>query len=118
MALFASSTNYHYWRSNQFRLLLSSQTCVLTIHRVVLQSTDLAHVTISTLNSKLIKIGAVILRNNHRTRLPPTSKRPYRIVFFYITARLVLRYRISRLLRIFLPDESPWAGKSHLFYKT
>jgi hypothetical protein len=68
--LFADRTSCHRWWSNQFRLLLSSLAYILleTIRRLALQGTELAQAYVSTLRLKLIKIGAVVLRNTRRIR--------------------------------------------------
>ncbi len=79
LALFADRTSCHYWWANQFRLLLSSLAYILleTIRRIALKGTTLAHVYVNTLRLKLIKIGAVILRNTRRIRLLLASNCPY-----------------------------------------
>jgi len=59
-----------------------------TIRRVALKDTELTHVYVSTLRLKLIKIGAVILRNTRRIRLLLASSCPYRKLFFHAAAKL------------------------------
>ncbi|MBX3630645.1 MAG: IS1380 family transposase [Nitrosomonas sp.] len=90
LALFADRTSCHYWWANQFRLLLSSLAYILleTIRRVALKDTELAHVYVNTLRLKLIKIGAVILRNTRRIRLLLASSCPYQQLFFHVAAKL------------------------------
>lgn len=90
LALFADRTSCHYWWANQFRLLLSSLAYILleTIRRVALQGTELARAYVSTLRLKLIKIGAVILRNTRRIRFLLASHCPYQQLFFHVAARL------------------------------
>jgi hypothetical protein len=91
LALFADRTRCHYWWSNQFRLLLSSQAYILleTICRLALQGTELANAYVSTIRLKLIKIGAVILRDTRRTRLLLASSCPHQKLFFQVAAKLV-----------------------------
>ena len=88
--LFADRTSCHHWWSNQFRLLLSSLAYILleTIRRIALQGTELAQAYVSTLRLKLIKIGAVILRNTRRIRFLLASSCPYQKLFFQTAARL------------------------------
>ena len=88
--LFADRTSCHRWWANQFRLLLSSLAYILleTIRRLALQGTELAHAYVSTLRLKLIKIGAVVLRNTRRIRFLLASSCPYQKLFFQAAARL------------------------------
>ena len=70
LGLFADRTSAHDWWTNQFRLLLSSLAYVLmeSIRRLVLQDTELAHAQVGTLRLKLLKVGAIVLRNTRRIR--------------------------------------------------
>jgi hypothetical protein len=88
--LFADRTSCHKWWSNQFRLLLSSLAYILleSIRRIALKGTELAHAYVGTLRLKLIKIGAVILRNTRRIRLMLASSCPYQKLFFHVAAKL------------------------------
>ena len=90
LALFADRTSCHGWWANQFRLLMSSLAYILleTIRRVALKDTELAQAYVNTLRLKLIKIGAVILRNTRRIRLLLTSSCPYQKLFFHAAAKL------------------------------
>ncbi len=65
LGLFADRTSCHRWWPNQFRLLLSSLAYALlgTIRRVGLAGTELAKAQCTTLRLKLLKIGAVVVRN-------------------------------------------------------
>ena len=65
MDLFADRTSCHRWWPNQFRLLLSSLAYMLleAIRRLALKGTELANAYVGTLRLKLLKVGAVILRN-------------------------------------------------------
>ena len=88
--LFADRTSCHQWWSNQFRRLLPSLAYILleTIRRLALQGTELAQAYVSTLRLKLIKIGAVILRNTRRIRFQLASSCPYQKLFFQVAERL------------------------------
>ncbi len=88
--LFAGRTSCHRWWPNQFRLLLSSlaYTLLEAIRRLALQGTELANAYVGTLRLKLLKIGAVILRNTRRIRVLLSSACPYQDLFFKVAARL------------------------------
>jgi hypothetical protein len=89
--LFADRTSCHCWWPNQFRLLLSSLAYLLleAIRRLALQGTELAHAYVVTLRLKLLKIGAVILRNTRRIRFLLSSTCPYQQMFLHVAAKLV-----------------------------
>lgn len=88
--LFAGRTSCHKWWPNQFRLLLSSLAYVLleAIRRLALKDTELARAYVGTLRLKLLKIGAVILRNTRRIRFLLSSSCPYQDLFFLVANRL------------------------------
>jgi hypothetical protein len=83
LGLFSDRTSCHDWWANQFRLLLSSCAYVLveTVRRLGLTGTELARAQVSTIRLKLLKIGAVILRNTRRVRLLLSSSYPYQRIF-------------------------------------
>jgi hypothetical protein len=83
LGLFSDRTSCHDWWANQFRLLLSSCAYVLleTIRRLGLAGTDLARAQVGTIRLKLLKIGAVVLRNTRRVRLLLASSYPYQNIF-------------------------------------
>ena len=89
LGLFADRTSAHHWWPNQFRLLLSTLAYVLmeTIRRIGLVGTDLARAQVGTIRLKLLKIGAVILRNTRRIRLLLSSACPYQEIFRMAAAR-------------------------------
>ena len=89
--LFADRTSCHHWWPNQFRLLLSSLAYILleSLRRLALQGTELARAYVGTLRLKLLKIGAVILRNTRRIRFLLSSACPDQQLFFYVAAKLV-----------------------------
>lgn len=90
LGLFADRTSAHHWWANQFRLLLSSLAYVLMegIRRLGLKGTPLARAQMSTIRLKLLKIGAVILRNTRRIRFLLSSAYPYQAIFLTVSARL------------------------------
>jgi len=90
LGLFADRTSCHRWWPNQFRVLLSSlaYTLMETIRRVGLEGTELAKAQCTTLRLKLLKIGAVVVRNTRRVRLWLSSSYPYQDLFFLVARRL------------------------------
>ena len=90
LGLFADRTSCHHWWPNQFRLLLSSLAYVLieAIRRLGLKGTELARAQVSTIRLKLLKIGAVILRNTRRVRFLLASGYPYQKLFWLAAERL------------------------------
>jgi Transposase DDE domain group 1 len=83
LGLFADRTSCQRWWANQFRLLLSSGAYVLmeSLRRLALAGTELARAQVGTIRLKLLKIGAVVLRNTRRVRLLLSSSYPYQAVW-------------------------------------
>jgi hypothetical protein len=81
--LFAGRTSCHGWWANQLRLLLSScaYTLVEAIRRLGLQGTSMARAQAGTIRLKLLKIGAVVLRNTRRVQLLWSSSFPNQDIF-------------------------------------
>jgi DDE family transposase len=69
--LFSDRTSCHEWWPNQFRVLLSAFAYVLveTLRRIGLAGTELARAQAGTIRLKLLKLGAVVVRNTRRVRL-------------------------------------------------
>ncbi|MCZ6557810.1 MAG: IS1380 family transposase [SAR324 cluster bacterium] len=90
MQLFSDRTSAHRWWPNQFRLLLSSLSYVLleAIRRLGLHGTELARAQVATIRLKLLKIGAVIVRNTRRVRFLLASAHPHQNLFWLVAARL------------------------------
>ena len=88
--LFADRTSCHGWWANQFRLLLSSlaYTLIETIRRVALRGTDMARAQCGTIRLKLLRIGAIVIRNTRRVRLLLSSAHPNQALFFLVASRL------------------------------
>jgi hypothetical protein len=90
LGLFADRTSCHGWWANQFRLLLSSCAYVLVerLRALALAGTELARAQVSTIRLKLLKIGAVVLRNTRRVRLLLSSSYPYQAIFARVVQAL------------------------------
>jgi len=88
--LFADRTSCHKWWPNQFRLLLSglAYTLLETIRRVGLAGSDMARAQCGTIRLRLLKIGAVVVRNTRRVRLHLSSACPDKALFLAVAARL------------------------------
>ena len=91
MDLFADRTSCTDWWANQFRLMLSSFAYVLveTLRRVYLEGTELAQAQVGTIRLKLLKIGAVIIRNTRRVQFLLASHYPFQDLFVKLAARLI-----------------------------
>ena len=90
MDLFADRTSCTKWFPNQFRILLSglAYTLMEAIRRIGLANTELASSTCGSIRLKLLKIGAVVLRNTRRVRLLLSSSYPYQKLFHKVVYRL------------------------------
>lgn len=90
LQLFADRTSCHRWWPNQFRLLLASLAYVLmaAIRRLGLKGTEYARAQCATIRLKLLKIGAVILRNTRRVRFHLSSACPDQDLFRLVAAQL------------------------------
>ena len=90
LGLFSDRTSCHAWWANQFRVLLSAAAYVLmeTIRRVGLAGTELARAQVGTIRIKLLKLGAIIVRNTRRIRFLLSSAFPEQELFWQVAARL------------------------------
>ena len=88
--LFADRTSCHGWWANQFRLLLSSlaYTLIETIRRLGLAGTQMARAQAGTIRLKLLKIGAVIVRNSRRVRFHLSGACPDKATFIHAAEKL------------------------------
>ena len=88
--LFADRTSCQRWWPNQFRLIASSLAYSLleAIRRLALRGTDMARAQAGTIRLKLLKIGAVIIRNTRRVSLHLSSACPDKALFQLAVARL------------------------------
>ncbi len=83
LGLFADRTSCQHFAANQFRLLLSSLAYILTerLRALALAGTEFAQLQAQTLRAKLLKIGAVIVRNTRRVRVMLSSAFPHQGIF-------------------------------------
>ncbi|WP_459615278.1 IS1380 family transposase [Bordetella sp. 2513F-2] len=88
--LFGRRASCHAWQANQLRLLLAALAYTLMVHlrRLALQGTQLAHACTQTIRTRLLKIGAAILRNTRRVRVLLASNHPMKAVFLLAAQRL------------------------------
>ena len=90
LGLFADRTSCQKWWPNQFRLLLSSIAYVLleTLRRCCLQGTEYARSQVATIRVKILKVGAVVIRNTRRIKILLSSSYPFQSVFAAVAAQL------------------------------
>lgn len=90
LGLFADRTSCQKWWPNQFRLLLSSIAYVLleTLRRCCLQGTEYARSQVSTIRLKILKVGAVVIRNTRRIKILLSSSYPFQSLFAAVAAQL------------------------------
>jgi hypothetical protein len=89
LGLFADRTSCHLWWPNQFRLLLASLAYVLMerLRAIGLAGTELARAQVGTIRTRLLKVGAVIVRNTRRIRFFLSSAFPHQDAFHIVTRR-------------------------------
>ena len=97
LGLFAGRTSCHAFAANQFRLLLSSfaYTLIETLRRTALAGTELARAQATTIRTKLLKIGAVVVSSVRRIVLRLSSAYPLQELFAQIARRLVASVRLE-----------------------
>ena len=90
LGLFADRTSCHRWWPNQFRLMIASLAYVLMqrLRNVGLAGSELANAQTQTIRIKLLKLGAIVVRNTRRIRFFFASAFPLRKLFLAATARL------------------------------
>ncbi|MAU42156.1 MAG: IS1380 family transposase [Kordiimonas sp.] len=88
--LFAGRASCHRWWPNQFRQLLSGLAYTLFegLRRKALEKTTLAKASPNTIRLKLLKIGAVVIRNTRRIRILMSSACPHQDLFRTVAFRL------------------------------
>ena len=88
--LFADRTSCMNWLPNQLRVLLSglAYTLMEAVRRLALAGTKLARACCGTIRLKLLKIGAVIVRNTRRVHLMLSSACPYQDLLVRAANRL------------------------------
>jgi hypothetical protein len=97
LGLFADRTSCQRFIANQFRLLLSSFAYVLmqTLREKALAGTELATAQVSTIRSKLLKIGAVVVRSVRRIVLRLSSAYPLQALFEQVARKLLPRVQLE-----------------------
>jgi hypothetical protein len=97
LGLFADRTSCHAFAANQFRLLLSSFAYVLiqTLRRTALMGTELARAQATTIRTKLLKIGGLVITSIRRITLHLSSAYPLKELFKQTVNRLVPRVQIE-----------------------
>ena len=90
LGLFADRTSSYWFSTNQFRLLLSSAAYVLmeSLRRLGLKDTDLANAQVSTIRTKLLKIGARVKASVRRVVFHLASGYPLQNLFRRVLAQL------------------------------
>jgi len=88
--LFSDRTSCHRWWANQFRLMLSGYAYVLftAMKNLALKGTELAKAQCHTIRLKILKIGAVVIRNTRKVKLLLSSSYPYQDLFQQIANKL------------------------------
>ena len=89
LGLFADRTSCHEWWPNQFRLLLAALAYVLLerLRSIGLAGTELARAQVWSLRCRLLKVGAVIVRNTRRIRFLLASAFPHQAAFLLAAQR-------------------------------
>lgn len=89
LGLFSDRTSCQLWWPNQFRLLLSALAYVLMerLRTIGLAGSDLARAQVWTIRCRLLKIGAVIVRNSRRIRFFLSSAFPNPDAFLLVARR-------------------------------
>jgi hypothetical protein len=90
LGLFADRTSCHAWWANQFRLLLATlaYTLIEAMRRIALRATALARAQASTIRVRLLKLGAIVLRNTRTIRFLLPEAFPLKELFLLTAARL------------------------------
>lgn len=88
--LFGTRASCHRFVANQFRLLLAAlaYTLMNQLRSRALHATELARATAATLRTKLLKLGASIVKNTRRVSVMFASNHPLRNLFALAAMRL------------------------------
>lgn len=81
--LFGRRASCHRFQANQLRLVLAAlaYTLMINLRRLALKGTELANACTATIRTRLLKIGAAIVRNTRRVRVLLASAHPMKHVF-------------------------------------
>jgi len=90
LGLFATRASCQRFAANQFRVLLSAMayTLIERLRALVLAGTELARAQADTIRIRLLKLGAVIVRNTRRIHLWLSDAFPQRALFASVAAQL------------------------------
>jgi len=90
LLLFSYRVSCHEWWPNQFRLLLSSLAYILleNLRSYYLKGTKFNQSQVNTLRLKLLKIGAVIIRNTRKIKFYFSSTFPLQSLFIKLVETL------------------------------
>lgn len=82
--LFGTRASCHRFAANQLRLLLAAlaYTLMQRLRDLALKGSTLERATAATIRTRLLKIGAAIVRNTRRVRVLLASHHPLRVLFF------------------------------------
>jgi hypothetical protein len=88
--LLADRTSCHKWWPNQFRLMIASlaYSLIEAIRRRALEGTDMARAQAGTIRLKLLKIGAIVIRNTRRVCFHLSTACPDKALFHLAAAKL------------------------------
>lgn len=88
--LFGTRASCTRFMANQLRLLLAAlaYTLMVRLRELALHATELERASAATIRSRLLKIGAAIVRNTRRVRVMLASHHPLRELFAQAAARL------------------------------
>jgi len=89
-SLFADRVSCETMRANQLRMYLSAMSYVLVagLRRLGLQATELAAAQVSTIRTRLLKIGALVRVSVRRIRLSLAASYPWASLFAQVHAQL------------------------------
>ena len=81
--LFGTRASCHRFAANQLRLLLAAlaYTLMQRLRELALKGSELERATAATIRTRLLKIGAAIVRNTRRVRVLLASHHPLRALF-------------------------------------
>jgi Transposase DDE domain group 1 len=81
--LFGTRASCHRFAANQLRLLLAAlaYTLMQRLRELALKGSELERATAATIRTRLLKIGAAIVRNTRRVRVLLATHHPLRVLF-------------------------------------
>jgi hypothetical protein len=96
-SLFADRVSSETMRANQMRLYLSTMAYILVsgLRRLGLKTTELAEAQVSTIRTKLLKIGAQIRVTARRVWVSMASSYPWQSVYQQVWTNLRLKHAIT-----------------------